>query len=65
LTSGVEAVFGVGEVGVAVLEVVALAGTVPFLGSGSSNSSADKHPNFNKKPESPDRFFFLGADRLV
>lgn len=34
---------------------------VPFLGSGSSNSSADKHPSLSRKPERPDLFFFLGA----
>ena len=40
-------------------------GAVPFLGSGSSNSSADRHPNRSKKPDRPDRFFFFGADRLA
>ena len=30
----------------------------PFFGSGSSNSSADKHPILRSKPEKPDRFFF-------
>lgn len=40
-------------------------GTVPFLGSGSSNSSADKQPNLSKSPDRPDRFFFLGIDRLA
>lgn len=43
----------------------AVLGTVPFLGSGSSNSSADKHPNLSNKPDRPDRFFFFGADRVA
>ena len=40
-------------------------GAVPFLGSGSSNSSADKHPNLSNKPDRPDLFFFFGADRFA
>jgi len=43
----------------------AVLGAVPFLGSGSSNSSADKHPNLSNKPDRPDRFFFFGVDRLA
>ena len=43
----------------------AVLGTVPFLGSGSSNSSADKHPNLSNKPDRPDLFFFFGADRVA
>jgi hypothetical protein len=54
---GVEAVVETG--------LEAVLGTVPFLGSGSSNSSADKHPNLSNKPDKPDLFFFFGADRVA
>lgn len=41
---------------------VVLAGVtpVPFRGSGSSSSSAERHPNWSRNLLNPDRFFFFG-----
>lgn len=69
LTSlGVEVLVSTGVVFLAAAEVDALEPGVcvfvddaPFFGSGSSNSSADKHPILSRNPEKPDRFFFLCA----
>lgn len=63
LGSVAEVVFSAGllEAGVADLAGVVLPATVPLLGSGSSNSSADKHPNLSKNPDNPDLFFFFDA----